>query len=250
MVCKFQRELHETFGSGWRLRVWVEGCICTPLWVVIIEGVHCMSSIGRWGIHSLGRCICLWWQAPGCFLLAPKCFKSKARSSRWLFHIRNPKGRKDDYREFDLWVCSIFDIQSDLWKTVWMLHCWICLLYITIINAQLIYTHILKVQISCLPQTFDHSAVKFTFSLYSSLMMEQFTMEGDSSLGMVITWVTVSFPEDATDSVFALTMSFVETLLRPWAKKLFFSYRTNLGFTERDEWLVISTMTWRSSPVK
>ncbi len=99
-------------------------------------------------------------------------------------------------------------------------------------------------------QTFDHHVAQFTFSLYSSLMMEQFRMDGGSSLGMVITLVTVSFLEGSMASAFSLRISFVQTLLRPWAKKLFFSYRMNLGFTERLEWLLISAMTWRGSPVK
>jgi len=90
---------------------------------------------------------------------------------------------------------------------------------------------------------------KFTFSLYSCLRMEQFKMEGGSSLGMGITVVTVSFP-GAIDSIFCLRISCVPTLLRPWAKKLFFSYSINVGLTERVEWLLTSTVTWRASPVK
>lgn len=101
-----------------------------------------------------------------------------------------------------------------------------------------------------LPQAFDHNIVQFTFSLYSNLMMEQFKMEGGSSPGMVITLVTVSLPEDGIASIFSLRISFVQTLLRPWAKKLFFLYSMNLGFTERVDWLLISTETWRGSPVK
>ena len=92
--------------------------------------------------------------------------------------------------------------------------------------------------------------MQFTFSLYSSLMMEQFMMEGGSSLGMVITLVTVSLLEDSRASPFSLRISLVWSLLRPWAKKLLFSYSTNLGFTERLERLLISTVTLRSSPVK
>lgn len=89
-----------------------------------------------------------------------------------------------------------------------------------------------------------------TFSLYSSLMMEQFRMEGGSLLGMGITLVTDSSDSDfATSSIFSLRISFVWTLLRPWAKKLLFSYSINLGFTPRLERFVISTVTVTGSPV-
>ena len=98
--------------------------------------------------------------------------------------------------------------------------------------------------------SFDQHRVQFTFSLYSSLMMLQFKMELGNSLGMFITLTTVSFLEDETASIFSLRISFVETLLRPWAKKLFFSYRMTLAFTERLELLTISTETLRSLPVK
>lgn len=90
----------------------------------------------------------------------------------------------------------------------------------------------------------------FTFSLYSSLMMEQFKMEEGSSKGRLITWVTVSFLELSTASAFSFRMSRVWTFLCPWAKKLCFSYRVNLGFTDRLERLVISSVTRRASPVK
>lgn len=90
----------------------------------------------------------------------------------------------------------------------------------------------------------------FTFSLYSSLMMEQFKMEEGSSVGRLITWVTVSFLELSTASAFSFRMSRTWTLLLPWAKKLCFSYRVNLGFTDLLERLVISSVTRRASPVK
>lgn len=100
------------------------------------------------------------------------------------------------------------------------------------------------------PKSYFLTIVWFTFSLYSSLMMEQFKMEGGSSLGMGITLVTVSLLDDATASTFSLRIFCVWTLLWPWAKKLLFSYRMNLGFTERVEWLLISAVTLRASPVK
>lgn len=93
--------------------------------------------------------------------------------------------------------------------------------------------------------------VALTFSLYSSLMRVQFKMEGGSSLGMVMTFVTVVLPEqESTASAFALRISRVSTLLRFTPKKLFFSYSTNLGWTERLEQLSSLTMTFMSSPVQ
>lgn len=79
-------------------------------------------------------------------------------------------------------------------------------------------------------------------------MMEQFRMEEGSSLGTVITLVAASFLEGSISFIFSLMMSLVETLLRPWAKKLLFSYRMNLGFTERELRLLISMFTLMSSP--
>lgn len=73
-------------------------------------------------------------------------------------------------------------------------------------------------------------------------------MDGGSSLGMVITLVTVSLRDDSTPSLFSLRISLVQILLLPWAKKLFFSYSINLGFTERVEQLLISAVTLISVP--
>ena len=55
--------------------------------------------------------------------------------------------------------------------------------------------------------------MQFTFSLYSNLKIEQFKMEGGSSLGMVITWVTVLLLEGAIASIFSLRILFVQTFL-------------------------------------
>lgn len=52
-----------------------------------------------------------------------------------------------------------------------------------------------------------HSRMDFTFSLYSSLMMEQFKMEEGSSMGRLSTWVTVFFLELSTASAFSFRMS-------------------------------------------
>lgn len=75
-------------------------------------------------------------------------------------------------------------------------------------------------------------------------------MDGGSSLGMVITLVTVSLRDDSTPSVLSLRISLVQTLLLPWAKKLCFSYSMNLGFTERVEQLLISAVTLISLPAE
>lgn len=87
-----------------------------------------------------------------------------------------------------------------------------------------------------------------TFSLYSTLMMEQFRLEEGSSGGMLITWVAVSLQEGAMGFIFSFRTLFMLSLLRPCAKKLLFSYTMNFGFTARLDWLLISMFTFMSSP--
>lgn len=95
---------------------------CILIFAIIrIWGIHCICSIGGWGINRLGCWLLLGCPAPGCLIWPPESFKSKASRRRWLFHIRSLRVGQDDYRDFDFGVWSIFNVEVDLWKTVKML---------------------------------------------------------------------------------------------------------------------------------
>lgn len=76
-------------------------------------------------------------------------------------------------------------------------------------------------------------------------------MDGGSSLGMVIIFVTVSLADRAS-TIFALSFRIVRvsSFRRPIAKKLLFSYSSNLGLTERLEALFIWMVINNCSPMK